>query len=226
MSASVLIPAKNEALSLARLLPFFPVLSKRVEQIVIVVDQASDETLLLKDNIHLEGITIDFVVSGQPGIASALLKGVSQCSGEYIIICMADELIPLLKIDSFFDSLDNGAQFVSATRYKSGGRRYGGSKIGHLFSWTANKLIHKILRYDLSDSTTGMKAFRKTDWWALSSNISYGGWAPALAITKNAHRSGMALAEVPITSIDRLMGGTSSFRLGNWIKEYISAFLN
>jgi hypothetical protein len=35
---------------------------------------------------------------------------------------------------------------------------------------------------------------------------------------------GLKLGEVPIISIDRLYGGTSTFRLGPWVKEYLRWF--
>jgi glycosyltransferase involved in cell wall biosynthesis len=217
---AILIPARNEVESLKRLIPLLVLSSQRIKEILIVVDSSDDTSLQLMSNPEMNGGNVKFVVSGKKGIAEALAAGVVSSKSEYILICMADEILPVLVIDSFIEKLVNGASLVSATRYRGGGRRYGGSLFGHIASRTANWMLFRVFFWGISDSTSGMKAFRKADWATLSKNISYGGWAPALALTRNARSASLKIEEVPVISVDRVIGGQSSFRFWYWVKQY------
>ena len=61
--------------------------------------------------------------------------------------------------------IDENYDFVSGTRYKNGGKRLGGSLIGHLLSFIANKSFSFITKFPLSDLTTGIKMFKKNCWF-------------------------------------------------------------
>ena len=220
-AATIIIPAKNEVDSLKITLPFIEIVSSRVSQIVVVVDDYEDSTLTLRDSFRVKNLDIDFVVNLGKGIANALRTGVIASRNELILICMADEIIPLLSIDRFFEALDSGAQFVSATRYSKGGRRFGGSKLGSLLSRVANFIFRKLFRSKLSDLTTGMKAFKKSNWNLLEKNIDGFGWSPALALSRNAIQNQFFIREIPVISLDRPAGGSSSFDVNNWLKAYI-----
>lgn len=220
---AILIPARNESESLRRLIPLIGLFSQRIKEIVVVVDTNEDSTLELKHNITLTEIDLKFIVSGKSGIAEALKAGVENTQTEFVLVCMADEILPLLVVDDFIELLINGAKLVSATRYQGGGRRYGGSLLGHVCSKIANLILFRLFSWGFSDATSGMKAFRKSDWDTLSDNISYGGWAPALALARNAKRAGFKTGEVPVISVDRVIGGRSSFRLWRWIQQYVLA---
>lgn len=221
---AILIPARNEANSLSKLIPILHLLSERINEIIVVVDSEEDSTLELRNHLDFLDRKLKFVVSGKSGIAEALKVGVANSQSEFILICMADEILPILEIDNFIAKLAKGAKLVSATRYRSGGRRYGGSLLGHFFSRVANWILFRVFCWGFSDATSGMKAFRKSDWGILSTNISYGGWAPALALARNAKKAGFELGEVPVISVDRVMGGKSSFRLWHWLRQYALAF--
>jgi dolichol-phosphate mannosyltransferase len=121
--------------------------------------------------------------------------------------------------------MDEGAEFVSATRYAHGGRRLGGSWIGRLLSHAANRLLIVMSGTGLTDSTTGIKMFRRKDFDALSQHTKSVGWAIAFEMAINAHLLGLRLGEVPIISIDRLFGGRSTFKLVPWVMGYLTYFI-
>ena len=50
------------------------------------------------------------------------------------------------------------------------------------------------------------------------------GWAVAFEMAIKAELAGLRLGEVPIISIDRLYGGTSTFRVWPWVREYTRWF--
>ena len=219
----LLIPAKNESDSISKLLPHIQHVSSRIKEVIIVVDDIFDETLTIQNLITVNEFDVLFCVSGKSGVAAALHAGVEKSSSPNIVICMADELLPLLKLEQFVAKLDQGIGLVSATRYSLGGRRYGGSWIGRSISRIVNLILYHVFRFGLRDSTTGMKAFQKRYWEKLSTDIDYGGWAAALAMTRNAKKFKIGVAEIPITSVDRIFGGKSKFILRAWALEYLRA---
>ena len=73
-----------------------------------------------------------------------------------------DEIFPILSIDRMLNMIvKEDYDFVSGTRYKKGGKRLGGSLIGHMLSLLANRSFSMITNFPLSDLTTGIKMFKK-----------------------------------------------------------------
>jgi hypothetical protein len=67
--------------------------------------------------------------------------------------------------------------------------------------------------------------FRRSVFDLLNLEAKPVGWAVAFEMAIKAEVAGLRLGEVPVISIDRLYGGTSTFRLGPWIREYSRWFL-
>ena len=109
--------------------------------------------------------------------------------------------------------VDENYDFVSGTRYKNGGKRLGGSLIGHLLSFIANKSFSFITKFPLSDLTTGIKMFKKVFFDRIEISSNPVGWVFAFELTIKAYTMNLKIGEVPLISVDRLFGGTSTFRL-------------
>ena len=114
--------------------------------------------------------------------------------------------------------------FVSGTRYKKGGKRLGGSLIGHILSLFANRSFSMITNFPLSDLTTGIKMFKKDFFKNIEIQSNPVGWVFAFEITIKAFIMNLKIGEVPLISVDRLFGGESTFRLGKWVKEYLKCY--
>ena len=67
--------------------------------------------------------------------------------------------------------------------------------------------------------------FKKSIFETINLEAKPVGWAVVSELAIKVQRAKMKLGEVPIISIDRLYGGTSSFSAGPWIKEYLKWFL-
>jgi glycosyltransferase involved in cell wall biosynthesis len=158
------------------------------------------------------------------GVAGAITAGVEAARGERILIFAADEVGPVLAIEDMMALMDQGAEFVSVTRYAHGGRRLGGSMIGHGLSRTANWVLGAISGMALTDATTGIKLFLRADFGRLTQGTSTVGWSIAFEMAINAQLLGLKLGEVPTISIDRLFGGKSTFQLVPWVLGYLGYF--
>ncbi len=92
-------------------------------------------------------------------------------------------------------------------------------------SRTANHLFHWYARSAFTDSTTGVKMFRRELFPSFQLEARNVGWAVMFEMAIRAQLLDLELGEVPIISIDRLYGGKSIFKLGPWVVEYLRWFL-
>lgn len=218
---TILLPVRNEGVNLKIMLRVLPAVLEVPHEILVVYDFPEDDSVpviqaMQPDYPNLFGVQNTL---GR-GVINALRAGVRAARGEYVLIFVADEVAPVLAIEPMLKLMDSGCDFVGCTRYACGGRRLGGSLIGGLLSRLANLLFHHVAGSVLTDCTTGVKMFRRSVFDMLNLEAKPVGWAVAFEMAIKAELAGLRLGEVPVISIDRLYGGTSSFRIAPWIREY------
>lgn len=222
---SIIIPVRNEGINIKILLKILMTVLESTHEILIVHDAIDDDSIPIvrklqakADNVRLIHNTLG------KGVANAIKSGIAVSKGEYILIFAADEIGPVLAVEDMIMLMEKGCDLVSCTRYAHGGRRLGGSFIQALLSKSGNRLFRFIVGTTLTDSTTGIKMFRRNifDQLTLESQV---GWAILFELAIKAQMLGKTLGEVPIVSIDRLYGGKSSFRISPWLKEYTKWFI-
>lgn len=226
VALTILLPVRNETLNLRVMLRILRAVVVVPHEILVIFDDEKDTSIAIVEEARVSYPQVRPLLnrSGH-GVAFAIQAGVMAAAGERVLIFAADEVGPALVIDDMMALMDEGTDFVSATRYSHGGRRLGGSLVGHLLSRVANWLLYAISGTGLSDSTTGIKMFRRVDFPRLSRDTKSVGWAIAFEMAINAQLIGLTLGEVPIISIDRLFGGKSSFQLIPWVSNYFGYFL-
>jgi dolichol-phosphate mannosyltransferase len=223
---TILLPVRNETMNLRVMLRILRAVLVVPHEILVIFDDETDTSLTVVEALGGTYPEVRPLLNrAGRGVAFAIRAGVAAASGERILIFAADEVGPVLAIDDMLALMDEGVEFVSATRYAHGGRRLGGSIIGHILSRTANWLLNTVSGTGLSDSTTGIKMFRRADFPRLSRDTKSVGWAVAFEMATNAQLCGLKLGEVPIISIDRLFGGQSTFQLIPWVVNYFGYFV-
>lgn len=221
-NATIVIPARNERESLRITIPMLGIVSKRVNEVIVVVDSENDESLSSIDIDGLSDLKIVKLLNSTTGVFGAITTGVDNATNELIVICVADELLPLLQLNSIFEKLDQGFDLVSVTRYAKGGRRHGGNRLEKALSRLGNLFIKLYFKGRVTDATTGMKAFRKSSWNIIKPRNASAGWASSLDIFLNANKNNFSYYEIPVVSVDRVMGGASNFRFSSWLPAYLS----
>ena len=222
---TILLPVRNETMNLRVMLRILNAALVVPHEIIVIFDDEADISIAVVEDVRAAYPEVRPLLNrAGRGVAFAIRAGVADARGERVLIFAADEVGPALVIDDMLALMDEGVEFVSATRYAHGGRRLGGSVIGHILSRTANWLLNASSGTGLSDSTTGIKMFRRADFPRLSSDAKSVGWAIAFEMAINAQLAGLKLGEVPIISIDRLFGGQSTFRLVPWVMGYFGFF--
>jgi dolichol-phosphate mannosyltransferase len=196
-------------------------------EVIAVYDDPTDTSVAIIEQLRgrypcLRGIHNDIA----RGLLPALRAGIAAAQGQYVLIYAADEIGPVLAIKDMLHLMEAGCDFVSATRYAGGGRRYGGSLLGHILSRTANFIFGLCSASALSDCTSGMKMFRR-DIFDRLKIVGRGGegWSCAFEMAISAQLLGLRIGEVAIVSIDRLFGGQSTFRPVEWVTAYLRVFL-
>lgn len=223
---SILIPVRNEPECVAIIVRVLEALIEVPHELLLVTDDPSDSTVPVIQSMSHNFKNLRHVENplGR-GVLNAVCSGVKVARGQYVLIYAADEIGPVLAIPKMLDWMERGCDFVSGTRYAKGGKRYGGSWIGHVLSRTANAMFNLFTATALSDCTTGLKIFRKELFDRFDLRSSGTGWSFAFDMAIAAQVMNLKIAEVPIVSIDRLFGGVSSMRLVPWIRSYIRCFI-
>jgi glycosyltransferase involved in cell wall biosynthesis len=223
---SILLPVRNEGINLQIMLKILRAVLELDHEVLVVCDDSADLSIPVVEATRVEYPNVRVVINDRGrGVVNAIRAGVEAASGDIILIFAADEVGPVLAIDDMLALLDEGRDFVSCTRYAHGGRRLGGSAVGGVLSRLANRLFHKLSGSVLTDSTTGIKMFRRAVFEQLELESPPVGWVVAFEMAIKAQLHGLKLGEVPIISIDRLYGGESTFRLGPWFVEYLKWFV-
>lgn len=222
---SILIPVRNEGLNLRIMVQVLLAIMEIPFEILVVYDSPDDQSIpVLKELESLYSEVKGIFNKSGKGVARAIGAGVKEAASDRILIFAADELGPVFTIKHMLKLMDEGCEFISCTRYAYGGKRYGGSFVGHVCSQTANFLLRLCSSIVFTDVTTGIKLFRRQDFQNLVQNMDSVGWSIAPEMAINAQLKELKLGEVPIVSIDRLFGGESTFQALPWIKAYLTYF--
>lgn len=221
---SIIIPVYNEPDSLKIMVQILETTLDFLHEVLVVYDSPQDSSKEAANWLKAKYPNVYLVFNDfGKGAANAIKKGISVSKGNIILITLVDEVFPIVAINDMLKLINDGCDFVSCTRYALGGRRLGGSFIGGLLSRLANKTFCLITGSALTDATTGIKMLRKSVFDNITIEADVG-WAFAFEISIKAQILGLKLGEVPITSIDRLFGGGSTFKIGPWSLEYLKWF--
>lgn len=222
---SILIPVRNEKIHIKIMIKILTSVLEFPHEVLIICDSQKDESVPIVESLMKQYPQLKLVINKRGvGVTNALMAGVAKSQGEYLLIFVTDDMGPVLAIEDMIELMKKGCDLVSATRYAHGGKRIGGSKIQAVLSKTGNYFFRLLVGTALTDSTTGIKMFRK-DFFNKITLESKVGWAVVFEIAIKAQLYGMRLGEIPIISIDRLYGGKSTFKTFPWLREYIKWFV-
>ena len=198
---SIILPAKNEALNLARLLPEIRRLQPQAE-IIVVDDGSTDDTLAVCAASGVKCISHPYSM----GNGAAIKTGVRHAHHDALLFMDADGQHDPAMIQTLVDKLDQGYEMAVGARitnsHASRGRRVANFIYNRMASYMAGQRVE--------DLTSGFRAARRRHFlrflYLLPNGFSY-----PTTCTMAFFRAGLPIAYVPIVARPR--GGQSHIRL-------------
>ena len=163
---SVVIPARDEEESLpATLEHLHQEFSKNniPHEIVVVDDGSKDQTWEVLQKLKEKIPTLRPIQNpGEHGFGRAIIFGLRHCTGDAVVIMMADESDDARDAVRYWKLLNRGWDCVFGSRFIKGGGTIDYPKFKLFVNRLANFFIRCIFRIPLNDTTNAFKAYRRT----------------------------------------------------------------
>lgn len=196
---SIVLPAKNEEIGLAKTLPLIRELYPDAE--IIVVNDGSDDGTREVANSVAEVVCVNHPVS--IGNGGAVKSGAREATGEVIVFMDADGQHDPRDIERLLEPFERGFDMVVGARSRDSQASWARATANNLF----NRLASLMTGYQIEDLTSGFRAVRRDKFlsilYLLPNKFSY----PTTS-TMAFFRSGFFVEYIPIVAAQR--DGTSS----------------
>jgi len=198
-SLSIVLPAKNEEVGIAKTLPLIRELHPDAE-IIVVDDGSSDGTAEIAKSVA-DVICVSHPVS--IGNGGAIKTGAREASGDIIVFMDADGQHSPHDIERLLEPFDKGYDMVVGAR----GRSSQASWLRAVANGFFNRLASVMTDFEIQDLTSGMRAVRRDKFlsilYLLPNKFSY----PTTS-TMAFFRSGFFVGYVSIVAADRAGNGS------------------
>lgn len=149
---SIVIPARNEARNLERVLPELPA----VDEVVLVDGGSVDGTVEVARRIMPSIVTLRQTRTGK---GNALVCGFDAARGDIIVMFDADGSADPREIPAFVEALVRGADFAKGTRFHSEGGSDDITALRRAGNAALNRLTNMLFRTDFTDLCYGYNVF-------------------------------------------------------------------
>jgi glycosyltransferase involved in cell wall biosynthesis len=191
---SIVIPAKNESLGLAKFLPEL-VASYPQAEVIVVNDGSTDDTAAIAENCGARVVSHPY----SKGNGAAIKSGARAASGDILLFMDGDGQHQVADIAPLLAKFDQGYDLVV-------GAREGLDAQASVFRWGANSFYNSLsswmVNQKISDLTSGMRAARRDKFleflYLLPNGFSY----PTTS-TMAFYRAGYSVGFVPIQCLKR-----------------------
>ena len=163
---SVVIPARDEEASLPATLEHLHLeftLNQVPHEIVVVDDGSKDKTWEVLQQLQAKLPALRPVQNtGEHGFGRAITFGLRQCTGDAVVIMMADESDDARDAVRYWQLLNEGWDCVFGSRFVKGGGTIDYPKVKLFVNRLANFFIRVLFGIPLNDTTNAFKAYRRT----------------------------------------------------------------
>ena len=219
MKVSLTIPTRNEEGSIGKLLKEIP--RKHIDEIIIVDGHSTDNTEKVARK-YLKPRKDKFLVQKGLGYGGALKQGADAASGDIIIMMDADGSHNPADIPFMLNKIEEGYEYVMASRYAIGGRSYDDTFVRWFGNQLFTKLTNTIHNMRVTDSLYLFTAFTKKGYKKL--DLKTTGFEFCTEIIVKAARAQLRFAEVPAIERARYAGKTHVFAPWHGLKILLTIF--
>lgn len=193
MKVSVIIPTKNEEGSIGRVLKEIP---KNIVNEIIVIDGHSTDNTASEAKAKLRVGRDKFILQTEKGFGNALLQAFKASSGDVVIILNGDGSQNPKDIPLLLEKINQGYDYVIASRYAKGARSDDDTTIRFIGNRTLTWLTNLIHRTNVSDSLYFFTAISRRGLKKIHPTSP--GFEFCIEILIMAHKAGLKFAEVPV----------------------------
>ncbi|MGZ4395442.1 MAG: polyprenol monophosphomannose synthase [Gaiellaceae bacterium] len=210
MKATICLPTYNEA---GNLEPMLRALGATGARVLVIDDNSPDGTGELADRLAAELPYVDVLHrERKEGLGPAYVAGFRRA--------LADGADLVLEMDCDFShdpadvprliaAAENGADLVLGSRYVEGGRIGDWGRTRRIISAGGSLYARTWLGVPVRDLTSGFKCYRRAVLETIPlDEIDAHGYAFQIETTYRTLREGLRVVEVPITFVDRKVGGS------------------
>jgi ubiquinone/menaquinone biosynthesis C-methylase UbiE len=213
-AVSVIVPARNEAGNITKILARTPRMGRRTE-LIFVEGHSQDDTYAVIEQAIAEHPDKNCKLFRQTGVGKgdAVRLGFAEASGDILMILDADMTVPPEDLPRFYEAIRSGkGEFINGVRLiypmeKEAMRFFNllGNKFFSLaFSW--------LLGQPIKDSLCGTKVLWQEDYRRIAANRAYfGDFDPFgdFDLLFGAARLGLKIVDLPIRYRERTYGSTN-----------------
>lgn len=199
LKLTILIPCLNEVETIAF------VLNKTISW---VKDQVFNAEIIVCDNGSTDGsfdvvkqFDVNVLIIREKGYGNALLGGIKQARGQYIVIGDADGSHDFSQLEGFTEKLDKGYDLVLGCRYKRGGGKITKGSMSFVHRYIGNPFLTYLAKVlfgiQQNDIYCGFRGFTKK--FARSIDFECHGMQFAPEMVIKAKLTGKNITEIPVT---------------------------
>jgi dolichol-phosphate mannosyltransferase len=208
--AVVCLPTYNE---LENLEPMLRTLRDKGVRVLVIDDSSPDGTGELADRLAAELDYVDVLHRGQKeGLGPAYLAGFQRAladGAELILEMDCDFSHDPADVPRLIAAVDAGADLALGSRYAKGGAVRNWGLVRRIVSEGGSFYARVLLGARVRDLTGGFKCYRRAVLEAIDLGAIHSkGYAFQIETTYRALRAGFQVVEVPITFVDREVGGS------------------
>ena len=163
---SVVIPARNEEESLPATIEHLHLelnLNHIPHEIVVVDDGSTDRTWEVLQQLKTKIPELRPMQNNRDhGFGRAIVFGLRRCTGDAVVIMMADESDDARDAVRYWKLLNEGWDCVFGSRFMKGGGVIDYPRVKLFVNRLANFFIRVLFRIPLNDTTNAFKAYRRT----------------------------------------------------------------
>jgi hypothetical protein len=215
LSASIIVPARNEAGNIENIIRRIPVMGPD-DEIIFVEGNSTDNTWQVIQEMALKyGKERRIIIAQQDGKGKgdAVRKGYGLATRDILMILDADLTVPAEDLPKFYQAITDGkGEFINGSRLVYPMEK----EAMRFFNILGNKFFAMgfsfVLGQRFKDTLCGTKVLTRENYWKLASHRSYfGNFDPFgdFDLIFGAARLGLKIVEVPISYKERTYGSTN-----------------
>ena len=210
MRATICLPTYNEA---ANLEPMLRALGAAGVRVLVIDDNSPDGTGELADRLARELDYVDVLHrERKEGLGPAYVAGFRRAladGAELVLEMDCDFSHDPADVPRLIAAAENGADLALGSRYVDGGRIGDWGRVRRFVSAGGSWYARTWLDVPVRDLTGGFKCYRRAALEAIPlDEIDARGYAFQIETTYRTLREGFRVVEVPITFVDRKVGGS------------------